>query len=252
MSDKMNFTNGDGTDYRYAPTTLLYSILIGIAVGTEEDDIAAFSHCLRKISDNARSCDLVHGQVPEYANSHASALYGILAKYITADDFNPAQEGNTKSLDFLSVVARGCTEHEAVYIYLFVADTFPDHRWKYCFRRLCPSSKDEWESTLLEKYLKATSPPFTTFFRMLFSNPMKARALSLSAIYILSPGEFDLARVFRCKLGTSTSGISSNRVADGEGVAFSMRKFRRLALEFPKQAANICKALDDKSDYASE
>ena len=97
-----------------------------------------------------------------------------------------------------------------------------------------------------------TSPPFTTFFRMLFSNPMKARALCLLAIYILSPGEFDLARVFRCKLGTSTSSISLRSVADGEGTVFSMRKFGRLALEFPKQPANICKEWDERSDCASE
>ena len=179
-------------------------ILIGTAMQMD-DNITTFRYHLRKITDNTRMCDLLHGQVSDHVVLHACTLHEILAKYVTDDDFDHVHEGNTKSLDFLSEASRGRTGYEAVAIYLVAAHTFPDHRWKYCFRHLRPSSKHEWESALLEAYLTVTSPRFATFFHMLFSKPTKARAFSLSAIYILSPGEYDLARVSRRKLGTSTS-----------------------------------------------
>jgi hypothetical protein len=187
-------------------------------------DVAAFLHCLRKISDSTESFGLLHGHAADDVTNHASSLYDILANYITAHEYNPDQKGNTKLLQFFSQLVQQCTEDEALQIYLFAAESVPDYRWTQYSRHLRPASRDEWESVLLQAYLKATSQSFMTFFRMLLSNlatmapsisvlqkrPIQklitAAALSVSAMDILCIGDFGYAGVSDWKPGTFTFG----------------------------------------------
>jgi hypothetical protein len=168
----------------------------------------------------SESFNLTYDQVANYVEERAASPHKILAKYATADEYDPRKRGKTTLLQFMSQLAQECTHDEALQIYTLAAKYFPDYRWTHYSRRLCPTSQYEWDapllqaylrdtsqyewdSALLQAYLRATSQSFMTFFRMLLSKQIsEAKALSVSTMDILYVTDFGFAGVSRWRPGT--------------------------------------------------